>query len=51
VTAVELQPVSAALRPAVLALAPLPDQERYAGRPADTLPAAEADPRRSTCSS
>jgi RimJ/RimL family protein N-acetyltransferase len=45
--AVELRPVSAALRASVLALAPRPEQERYAGRAADTLVAAEADPRRS----
>lgn len=41
-----LSPVTAALRDAVLALAPGPDQEVFSGRAADTLPAAEADPSR-----
>jgi RimJ/RimL family protein N-acetyltransferase len=43
---VTLAPVDAALRPGVLALEPHPGQERFSGAPAETLPAAEADPHR-----
>jgi RimJ/RimL family protein N-acetyltransferase len=43
---VRLAPVAPELRERLLALAPRPDQERFAGRLADTLPAAEADPER-----
>ena len=43
---VRLVPVSPALRPRVLALAPLPEQEVFSGRAEQTLPVAEADPRR-----
>ena len=43
---VRLAPVAPPLRERLLALAPRPDQERFAGRLAETLPAAEADPER-----
>ncbi len=43
---VALVPVTAELREAVLALAPRPEQELFSGRADQTLPAAEADPRR-----
>jgi RimJ/RimL family protein N-acetyltransferase len=43
---VRLAAVSPDLREALLRLAPRPDQERFAGRLAETLPAAEADPER-----
>lgn len=43
---VALVRVSASLREAVLRLAPRPEQEPYSGRADQTLPAAEADPRR-----
>jgi RimJ/RimL family protein N-acetyltransferase len=43
---VRLAPVAPALRERLLALAPRPEQERFAGRLSDTLPAAEADPER-----
>lgn len=43
---VVLVPVTAALRERVLALAPLPEQEVFSGRAAQTLPVAEADPLR-----
>ena len=43
---VRLAPVHPDLREALLRLAPRPDQERFAGRLTDTLPAAEADPAR-----
>src|SRR3954468_22919133 len=43
---VRLAAVAPELREAMLRLAPHPDQERFAGRLADTLPAAEADPER-----
>src|SRR3954464_6505618 len=43
---VRLAAVAPELREAMLRLAPHPDQERFAGRLADTLPAAEADPDR-----
>jgi RimJ/RimL family protein N-acetyltransferase len=43
---VSLHPVGPDLRDGVLALGPRPDQRRFAGAPADTLPVAEADPRR-----
>src|SRR4051812_42150593 len=39
-------PVGPDLRDRVLGLAPRPDQTRFAGRPSETLPEAEADPRR-----
>lgn len=39
-------PVSPALRAAVLALAPTAEQEPWSGAAVQTLPAAEADPRR-----
>ena len=41
-----LVPVTAALRPRVLGLAPLPEQEVFSGRAQETLPVAEAEPRR-----
>src|SRR3954447_22557884 len=41
---VRLAAVAPELREAMLRLAPHPDQERFAGRLADTLPAAEATP-------
>jgi RimJ/RimL family protein N-acetyltransferase len=43
---VRLAPVAPELRARLLALGARPDQERFAGRLADTLPAAEADPDR-----
>ena len=43
---VRLAAVSPDLRGTLLGLAPRPEQERFAGRLADTLPAAEADPER-----
>src|SRR3954452_10438422 len=43
---VRLAAVAPELREAMLSLAPHRDQERFAGRLADTLPAAEADPDR-----
>ena len=43
---VRLAPVRPDLRDRLLGLAPRPDQERFAGRLAETLPAAEADPDR-----
>jgi RimJ/RimL family protein N-acetyltransferase len=43
---VRLAAVSADLRERLLVLAPRPEQERFAGRLAETLPAAEADPER-----
>src|SRR4051794_15752010 len=43
---VRLAAVAPELREAMLRLAPHRDQERFAGRLADTLPAAEADPDR-----
>jgi RimJ/RimL family protein N-acetyltransferase len=43
---VRLAAVAPELRERLLALAPRPEQERFAGRLADTLPAAEADPDR-----
>jgi RimJ/RimL family protein N-acetyltransferase len=43
---VRLAAVSPDLREALLRLAPPPEQERFAGRLADTLPAAEVDPER-----
>jgi RimJ/RimL family protein N-acetyltransferase len=43
---VRLTPVGPDLRERLLALAPRPEQERFAGRLAETLPAAEADPNR-----
>jgi RimJ/RimL family protein N-acetyltransferase len=43
---ITLQPVGSDLRDRVLALGPRPEQARFAGRPADTLPEAEADPQR-----
>jgi RimJ/RimL family protein N-acetyltransferase len=43
---VRLAPVSPELRDRLLKLAPRPDQERFAGRLTETLPAAEADPER-----
>jgi GNAT superfamily N-acetyltransferase len=45
-TAVTVVPVTRPLRDAVLALAPTAEQERWSGAAAQTLPAAEADPRR-----
>jgi RimJ/RimL family protein N-acetyltransferase len=42
----ELRLVTPDLRPRLLALAPRPDQEPFAGRASDTLRAAEADPFR-----
>lgn len=41
-----LRTVDAALRPAVLGLAPAPGQARFSGLAADTLPAAEQHPTR-----
>jgi RimJ/RimL family protein N-acetyltransferase len=43
---VRLAPVAPELHERLLALAPRPEQERFAGRLAETLPAAEADPER-----
>ncbi len=43
---VRLAPAGPELRERLLGLAPRPDQERFAGRLAETLPAAEADPDR-----
>jgi RimJ/RimL family protein N-acetyltransferase len=43
---VRLAPAGPELRERLLALAPRPEQERFAGRLAETLPAAEADPER-----
>jgi RimJ/RimL family protein N-acetyltransferase len=43
---VRLAPVGPELRDRLLTLAPRPDQERFAGRLTETLPAAEADPER-----
>jgi len=43
---VRLAPVCPDLRDRLLGLAPRPDQERFAGRLAETLPVAEADPDR-----
>jgi len=43
---VRLARVRPDLRDRLLGLAPRPDQERFAGRLAETLPAAEADPDR-----
>lgn len=43
---VRLAPVHPDLRTALLRLAPRPEQERFAGRLAEALPAAEADPER-----
>lgn len=43
---VEVVPVTAQLRERVLLLAPHPAQEVFSGRAAQTLPVAEADPRR-----
>ena len=43
---VVLADVSPWLRPRLLRLAPWPAQLRFSGKPADTLPAAEADPAR-----
>jgi RimJ/RimL family protein N-acetyltransferase len=43
---VSLHPVGSDLRDRVLRLGPRPEQERFAGAPAETLPEAEADPRR-----
>jgi RimJ/RimL family protein N-acetyltransferase len=43
---VRLATVSPDLREALLRLAPQPEQERFAGRLTETLPAAEADPER-----
>jgi len=43
---VRLAPAGPELRERLLALAPRPEQERFAGRLAETLPAAEADPDR-----
>ena len=43
---VRLAPVAPELRERLLALAPRPEQERFAGRLRDTLPAAEGDPER-----
>ena len=43
---VALAPVGPELRGAVLALAPRPEQAPFSGLPAETLPAAEADPAR-----
>jgi GNAT superfamily N-acetyltransferase len=43
---VTLSEVTADLRPRVLALAPLPEQEPFSGAARDTLPAAEATPGR-----
>jgi RimJ/RimL family protein N-acetyltransferase len=43
---VRLAPAGPELRERLLILAPRPDQERFAGRLTETLPAAEADPHR-----
>ena len=43
---VHLAPAAPDLRDRLLALAARPEQERFAGRLAETLPAAEADPER-----
>jgi RimJ/RimL family protein N-acetyltransferase len=43
---VRLAPVGPELRERLLALAPRPEQERFAGRLTETLPAAEADAER-----
>jgi RimJ/RimL family protein N-acetyltransferase len=43
---VSLHPVGPDLRDRVLALGPRPEQERFSGTPAETLPDAEADPQR-----
>jgi RimJ/RimL family protein N-acetyltransferase len=43
---VRLAPVGRELRERLLALAARPEQERFAGRLTETLPAAEADPER-----
>jgi RimJ/RimL family protein N-acetyltransferase len=43
---VSLCPVGPALRHRVLELAPRPEQTRFAGHAAETLPVAEADPQR-----
>jgi RimJ/RimL family protein N-acetyltransferase len=43
---VRLAPAGPELRERLLRLAPRPEQERFAGRLAETLPAAEADPDR-----
>ena len=43
---VSLHPVGPDLRDRVLALGPRPDQRVFAGAPVETLPVAEADPRR-----
>jgi RimJ/RimL family protein N-acetyltransferase len=43
---VSLHPVGPDLRDRVLGLGPRPEQERFAGQPAETLPEAEADPQR-----
>jgi RimJ/RimL family protein N-acetyltransferase len=43
---VTLSVVDGRLRAAVLALRPLPEQERFSGRAENTLPDAEADPAR-----
>jgi GNAT superfamily N-acetyltransferase len=45
----ELVPVTAGLRDAVLALAPRPDQSPWSGEARWTLPAAEAHPHRTPC--
>jgi GNAT superfamily N-acetyltransferase len=45
----ELVPVTAAVRDAVLALAPLPEQSPWSGEARWTLPAAESHPRRTPC--
>lgn len=45
-TDVALVPVTAALREAVVETAPRPEQEVFSGRAEQTLPLAEADPRR-----
>jgi hypothetical protein len=41
---VRLAPAGPELRERLLKLAARPEQERFAGRPGETLPAAEADP-------
>ena len=43
---VSLHPVGSDLRDRVLALGPHPEQVRFAGHPAETLPEAESDPQR-----
>jgi GNAT superfamily N-acetyltransferase len=45
----ELVPVTAGLRDAVLALAPRPDQSPWSGEARWTLPAAESHPQRTPC--